>query len=561
MAVDESSRYNSGTFHDRQLMITYLDLSPDSAELPLQFPSPFVDSPHSLAATAARRLQAKLENDIPFDHDFFIDGGGKMFGVLVVRDKQGRLGYLSAFSGMLDDGWTKDGFAEPLFELTAINAFLPQGEQAIAQLVELRRELMESSEYTHAQEQLSSMETHSKRLQLDLQRAHLNNKSARKIRREQANLTQDDEALARLSFESQQDKRERRVLRVKLLEQVKKAEKGFRVYSEQSNQLEKQYQNISRELQKRVFDCYGINSIGGQSVELQQLFEAKLPPGGTADCAAPKLLAMAIQYSYQPIAIAEFWWGASPLSGVRHHKQYYPSCRGKCGPLLPFMLQGLDVQITPSLPIDAPAEEPPAVYEDDDIVVVNKPSGMLSVPGIDYADSVELRMQHRYPHATGALMVHRLDMSTSGLLLVAKNAAAHKNLQAQFIERRVKKRYVAILDGVLEKDSGEVNLPLRVEIDDRPRQRVCDKHGKAALTHWEVVDRSDTQTRVWFYPHTGRTHQLRLHASHKRGLAAPIAGDELYGVRSDRLKLHAERLEFYHPVSGEYLCIKVDAPF
>lgn len=542
-------------------MITYFDPQPASGMLPLKFPSPFVDAPHSLAVTASQLLQLQLENQRPFNHDFFADGGGKMFGVLVVEDGQGRLGYLSAFSGMLDDTWNKEGFSKPLFEQAAISSFLPKGEAEIATLVKRRGKLLETPEYIRAQQLLSTAKAHSKQQQIDLQYVHLENKAARKIRRYDAELSHDKEALTRLSFESQQDKRERRVLRVKQFEKVQKAEKSLAVLRSQSDKLEKQFQKLSRELQKRVFDCYAVQSVDGQNVALRELFTPKLPPGGTADCAAPKLLAEALNQSYRPIALAEFWWGGSPLSGVRHHQNFYPSCRGKCGPLLPFMLQGLDVQVTPELPIDAPADEPPAVYEDADIIVVNKPSGMLSVPGISYSDSVELRMQKRYPQATGALMVHRLDMSTSGLLLVAKNAAAHKNLQAQFIERRVKKRYVAILDGVLEGDSGEVNLPLRVEIDDRPRQRVCHQHGKSALTHWQVISRSETQTRVWFYPHTGRTHQLRMHASHSRGLATPIVGDELYGTRSDRLKLHAERLEFYHPVTGEHLCVEVAAPF
>lgn len=542
-------------------MINYFEPQPNRSLIPLEFPSPFVDLPHPLAATASLLLQEKLKNDTPFHHDFFKDGNGKMFGVLVVQDAFQRLGYLLAFSGMLDGDWHIDGFAPPLFQKTAFDHFLPKGEEEIKQLVEKRAEILIDSKYIEAREQWVLMVAESKRQQMDLQGVHVASRAARKVRRQLAEQNNENEALVRLSFESQQDQRERRVLRVKLLGKVKKAEKALELYTEQIAALEKRHKRLSRELQKKVFDCYEVQSVEGQKADLRSFFSPKMPPGGTGDCAAPKLLAVAKHHSYKPIALAEFWWGASPISGVRHHQHYYPSCRGKCGPLLPFMLQGVDVQITPELPIDAPSNEPQAVYEDDDLIVVNKPSGMLSVPGKTYTDSVELRMRNRYPQATGALMVHRLDMSTSGLLLVAKNAAAHKNLQAQFIERHIKKRYVAILDGVLKADSGEVSLPLRVEIDDRPRQRVCEEHGKPALTHWEVINRTETQTRVWFYPHTGRTHQLRLHASHKRGLAAPIAGDELYGVRDGRLKLHAQRLEFDHPVTGEHLCIEVDAPF
>ncbi len=541
-------------------MINYFK-PPNNPQLPSEFPSPFVDAPHALARQASRLLQDQLIKHAPFRHDFFADGNGKMFGVLVVEDGKGRLGYLAAFSGMLDDSWLIGGFAPPLFEQSVLDEFTPQGELDIKHIEQRLNTLLNDVYYLESKQQLELLEDESKRQQIALQNVHVKNKAARQLRREEAQINNDNNALVRLSFESQQDQRERRVLRVKLLEQVTKAEKAVVVFKEQITELEKERKRISRSLQKRLFDCYNVENFAEKKVALLSLFNPKMPPGGTGDCAAPKLLALAKQQALKPIALAEFWWGASPLSGVRHHKHFYPSCRGKCGPLLPFMLRGLEVQSTPELPIDAPEYEPKAVYEDDVLVVVNKPSGMLSVPGKTHSDSAELRMQKRYPEATGAMMVHRLDMSTSGLLLVAKTAQVHKNLQAQFIARSIKKRYVAILDGVLEADSGAVNLPLRVEIDDRPRQRVCDEHGKPALTHWEVIERTESQTRVWFYPLTGRTHQLRLHASHKRGLGAPIAGDELYGNRAGRLKLHAQRLEFDHPISGERLCVEVDAPF
>ncbi|MND52220.1 Ribosomal large subunit pseudouridine synthase A [compost metagenome] len=259
--------------------------------------------------------------------------------------------------------------------------------------------------------------------------------------------------------------------------------------------------------------------------------------------------------------MAEFWWGQSPKSEIRIHGQFYPACRGKCEPILAHMLEGVEMDENPMLTNPAEGRDVEIVYEDEALVVVNKPAEFLSVPGKNVQDSVYERMRLKYPNATGPLIVHRLDMSTSGIMLVAKTKESHKVLQEQFIKRTIKKRYIALLDGVVESEEGFIDLPLRVDLDNRPHQLVCYEYGKPACTKWEVVERKNNKTKIHFYPITGRTHQLRVHAAHPMGLNSPIVGDDLYGNKGERLHLHAEWIEFKHPTSKEIMTIQVEAEF
>ena len=286
------------------------------------------------------------------------------------------------------------------------------------------------------------------------------------------------------------------------------------------------------------------------------------PPAGAGECAAPKLLNYAFEHQLKPIAMAEFWWGQSPKSEIRKHKQFYPACKSKCEPiLLSHMLMGLEMESNPFEENPAAGKNIEIVYEDDILLVINKPAEFLSVPGKKISDSVYQRMKEKYPEATGPLVVHRLDMSTSGLMLIAKDEATYVKLQSQFIKRTISKRYVALLDGVLHDNEGSIDLPLRVDLEDRPRQLVCYDHGKPAQTKWKKIKIINNQTLVYFYPITGRTHQLRVHASHELGLKTPIIGDDLYGTKSNRLHLHAEQLIFIHPISNKKICFHCEAEF
>lgn len=319
-------------------------------------------------------------------------------------------------------------------------------------------------------------------------------------------------------------------------------------------------------MQQKLFEQFGMLNYRGELKNLCEIFGQtvhKTPPAGAGECAAPKLLQQAYLHGWKPIAMAEFWWGDSPKTEIRHHGHYYPACKGKCEPILQHMLQGLQVEENPMLKrMQVPSQNLEIVYEDPWLSVINKPAGMLSVPGKEDAVSVYSLMREQYPEADGPLTVHRLDMATSGLMLIAKTKRVHQNLQAQFKNRLVRKRYVALLEGIVPKDKDTVDLPLCLNPLDRPRQMVHTEHGKPAITDYQVLERLDgKRTRIAFYPRTGRTHQLRIHAAHPLGLHCPIIGDELYGEKADRLYLHAEYLEFTHPITGETVRITKEAEF
>ena len=324
----------------------------------------------------------------------------------------------------------------------------------------------------------------------------------------------------------------------------------------------------SRELMPLIQATYRLCDATGAVRSLHEIFAPAKPPAGAGDCAAPKLLAAAYRHGLRPLALTEFWWGAPPRSGDRRAGSFYPACHGKCGPILAHMLRGLPADPPPLFGAARfPMTEPAVVFEDAQLVIVDKPSGMLSVPGRSglLQDSVSTRLRARHPQATGQLVVHRLDLDTSGLLLAAKDPVTFSALQRLFSLREVEKRYVAWLDGDVAGDAGMIEIPLRTDIDDRPRQIYDAVHGKAAVTAWRVLDRRDGRTKVALHPQTGRTHQLRVHAAHPSGLNAPIVGDRLYGRAApragERLMLHAELLSFEHPVTGARLRVESPAPF
>lgn len=324
----------------------------------------------------------------------------------------------------------------------------------------------------------------------------------------------------------------------------------------------------SRALTTQMHDTYRFANARGEVRSLRSLFAPGEPPTGAGDCVAPKLLAHAYRLGLRPIALAEFWWGATPVTGDRREGIFYPACRGKCLPILAHMMGGLPADPPPLFgSASIHPDEPRAVFEDEHLLVVNKPSGLLTVPGRSalLADCVVSRLRERYPHATGPLAVHRLDLDTSGLLLIAKSADTARALQRMFSLREIEKHYVAWLDGNVEADHGHITLPIRVDVDDRPRHIHDPVYGKPAHTEWHVLVRRNGRTRVRFTPHTGRSHQLRVHSAHPLGLDAPIAGDRLYGRNTpgekERMQLHAERLAFAHPVTGVRLVIEQAAPF
>ena len=329
------------------------------------------------------------------------------------------------------------------------------------------------------------------------------------------------------------------------------------------------HKELSQELQLWLFRQYRLLNARGEEKDLVEIWQDyhsaprlrekyPLPPGGTGDCCAPKLLQYAYQYDLKPVCMAEFWWGESPKSLIRHHGQFYPACSGKCKPVLAWMLQGLDVDPNPE-EVGFPHLVPEVVYEDESIAVLNKPAGLLSTPGRIEDYSVVTWAQQKWP---GAMLVHRLDMWTSGIILVAQTMDAYHQLQAQFEARTVKKKYLAIVEGVPEKEHGVIDLPLSSDPLNRPLQMVDHEHGKRAITEYRVLPTpAGGGCLLALWPHTGRTHQLRVHCAHAEGLGCPIVGDELYGKKADRLYLQAQAIAFDHPVTGKRMHFELKEGF
>jgi tRNA pseudouridine32 synthase / 23S rRNA pseudouridine746 synthase len=463
--------------------------APDAAAIPTRFPSPFDRAAvHPLARRAALETLELLRSHTAASWRLDEPGGGKMFGVLVVQARDGSVGYLRAFSGMLDGRWEIDGWAPPAFDADARDAIWIPGETEMRGLAADRRAIADDLTFVERAAALGGLD------------------SARADR--------------------------------------------------------------SRELLPLIQDAYRFANARGEVRALRALFAPSAPPGGAGDCAAPKLLAHAYRLGLRPLALAEMWFGAPPRSGDRRSGSFYPACRGKCAPILTHMLGGLPADSAPLFGADAiDASEPTLVYEDAQLVIVDKPCGLLSVPGRSALlhDSVLTRLRARYPDATGPLVVHRLDLDTSGVMLAAKDATTFSALQRLFSLRAIAKRYVAWLDGDLSDDAGVIDLALRVDVDDRPRQIHDPVHGKEAVTAWHVLDRANGRTKVALTPATGRTHQLRVHAAHPLGLDAPIVGDRLYGrqapAEGERLMLHAVSLAFEHPATGRAVSVERPAPF
>ncbi len=542
--------------------------------LPEQFTFPFQYTPHPWCLQAAKELRQYLEAQSVFDHNFSLEPGqeglayGKMFGVLVVLNQQNELGYLSAFSGKLGGKNHHPGFVPPVFDLLDEDGFYRKGEEEL-NAMNRQIENLEQNPFLPKLLELLQAETAEaeRQLEAEKQRAKASKLDRKRSREAQGKLLslEDFQALDEaLIEESKRDHYVLRDLKKYWKQRLEQLQTQIEPIIEEIQTWKETRKRKSSALQQQIFDHYFFLNRLGQQKSLADIFQrnaATSPPAGAGECSAPKLLQYAFLHNLKPVAMAEFWWGESPVGEVRKHGQFYPACRGKCEPILGHMLEGMAIDKNPLLDGRADALEIGILYEDEHLLVVNKPASLLSVPGKNVTDSVLFRMKQRYPEATGPLVVHRLDMGTSGLMLVAKTAEVYKALQSQFIERTIKKRYVTILEGLIEVESGTIDLPLRVDLDDRPRQMVCYEYGKHARTTWTVISREQNTTRVYFFPITGRTHQLRVHAAHPKGLNAPILGDELYGNKGKRLHLHADRIEFLHPISKESVVVQLDPEF
>lgn len=528
-------------------------------KLPDKFTYPFHYTPHPLCIMAAEEVQTYLATQPQWQDEL---KQGKMFGVLIVQTPEKKTGYLAAFSGILAGKNIHPFFVPPVYDLLQPQGFFKIEEAHISALNAQIKDIQDNPRYLSLLQHIDK-ETSQSRQELDnAKHAFKAAKEARAIRRKTE--APDAKELDAMMHESQFQKAELKRMEKRWEERIALLQAEVAVFTTQIEAMKKERKQRSAALQQKLFGQFRMLNARGEVKDLCHIFEQtiqKVPPAGAGECAAPKLLQYAYLHQLHPIAMAEFWWGDSPKAEIRHHGYYYPACKGKCEPILKHMLQGLEVEenpLTKSTHGNTPLE---IIYEDDYLIAANKPAGMLSVPGKEETDSVYQRIKARCPDATGPLIVHRLDMATSGVLLVAKNKEAHQHLQAQFKNRTIKKRYIALLDGKIASKEGTIILPLRMNPYDRPRQMVDYEHGKTAITRYHVLNEQGGHTLIAFYPLTGRTHQLRVHAAHAEGLHCPIRGDELYGQKADRLYLHAESLEFVHPVTGKTILVEKKCEF
>lgn len=518
-------------------------------EGPVQFTDPFRYIPHPLVRKAASEVIGKIESDRSLAGMF---EEGKMLGVLVCACPDGRTGYISGFSGNAGGCSTIEGFVPPIYDLTDPDGYFKSEE---ARISELNRKISSLAGSERLDDIRKTLEDCRKQAGTELEtmrlRMHMSKKERDAIRAK----TSDPDTLSGLTGRSQFEKAEYRRLKTLWEEKLSALEAEYAVIVSELDALKKLRARMSDELQNWIFRQYIVHNQLGEEACIADIFaeQGLVPPGGTGECAAPKMLEHAFRNGLKPLAMGEFWYGRSPDTAVRTQGHFYPSCTSKCGPLLKFMLKGMD-----TLQVPCKRSEPVVIFEDEAIIAVEKPGGIPSVPGLDARISLQEWLSGRY--LTQIHAVHRLDMDTSGIMVYAKTEAAAVELRRQFEEHSVRKTYTARLSPGTEKleegTEGTIELPLSPDYDERPRQKVDRMQGKPAITGYKVVSvNGDGSADVVFSPVTGRTHQLRVHSAHILGLGLPIAGDLLYGGHeAERLCLHALSITFRHPVSGEEIC-------
>lgn len=518
-------------------------------ELPSSFTYPMHYTPHELSKLAAREVMDYALNQEQWRDELM---AGKMLGVLVVKDHEGSLGYLAAYSGNLAHTGEHPYFVPHIYNLLEPQGLFRTGEAKITEINHRIEALDNSPEIKKIEGLLSDTLVKHKNEELQMRQAMETAKAKRDKLRSNSDISAEQEAA--LIKESQFMKAEMRRLKKRHTIELDSITQRLNNLQASINELKTKRKVMSEDLQQQLFRLFVVHNAQGESLDIATIFKRRLhrlPPGGTGDCCAPKLLQYAFLHDLTPVCMAEFWVGQSPQGEVRHHGHFYPACRSKCLPLMEFMLQGLNVENNPLIATHND-DEVKIIYEDDFLLVVDKPSGMLTVPGKDEkAISLLEIVKNMLPKGESALEVHRLDQATSGLVVIAKTKEIQSALRQQFEQRTVSKTYLALLDGTPTEQEGIIDLPLRPNPDDRPRQIVDHKNGKQAITRYRVREHLGDRALVEFTPLTGRTHQLRVHASHPQGLNCPIVGDMLYGTAATRLYLHAQSLSFVHPKTGE----------
>ena len=572
-------------------------------DIPERMNNPLDYQPHPLCIAVCKELQTYLSEREDWREE--IDKG-KMFGILIVENAKTEpgtpeIGYLAAYSGQIGGRSDWDDFVPAVFDYLQPDGYFKTHEAEISDINQRIRQLEGNEHLKEAKILIQQLQEERKQTIAAYQEKMKEAKAKRDARRKTGNLTPEEEA--EMVKESQFMKAELRRLKKSLSEKTT-LETEYEAYQADILRLKQLRKTLSDALQQWLFSQFRMQNHEGKMKDLQEIFRdaalrdypqatiatsriaalKMVPPAGSGECCEPKLLQYAYLHGYKPLQMAMFWWGESPKEEIRHHLQFYPACNGKCKPILHWML--------PDRVFDSKIAEKQALeilYEDDQLAVIHKPSGLLSVPGRDSSQpSVYSIMRKKYPAASSPLIVHRLDMATSGLMIIAKTDFAYHRLQKEFLHHRVQKKYIAIIgckdqeacDKIWEKtkkkemkeeeerssiatEKQKISLPLMPDYLDRPRQIVNHEQGKEAITEYEVLDRIDaTHLRLALYPKTGRTHQLRVHCAHHEGLNAPILGDPLYGnEKASRLHLHAEEITFEHPLTGKEINIKREADF
>lgn len=550
-------------------------------DFPERMNNPLDYQPHPLCIAVCKELQTYLSEREDWREE--IDKG-KMFGVLIVENAQPasgapKIGYLAAYSGQIGGRSDWDDFVPAVFDYLQPDGYFKTHEAEISGINQSIRKLEANTHMKEAKGLILQLQEERKHTIAAYQEKIKKAKAKRDARREAGNLNPEEEA--EMVKESQFMKAELRRLKKSLSEKTS-LETEYEAYQADILSLKQLRKTLSDALQQWLFSQFRMQNHEGESKDLLEIFRdaalrdypqatiatsriaalKMVPPAGSGECCEPKLLQYAYSLGYKPLQMAMFWWGESPKEEIRHHLHFYPACNGKCKPILQWMLPASTFE--PAAVDLSLYNKVETLYEDREIAVIHKPEGLLSVPGKDAAQpSVYALMRSKYPEATGPLIVHRLDMSTSGVMMIAKTEFAYHRLQKAFLNHQIQKKYVAIISGKVIPEKGIISLPLMPDYLDRPRQIVDHEQGKEAITEYEVLEPvDDFHLRIALYPKTGRTHQLRVHCAHQEGLNAPILGDPLYGnEKAARLHLHAEEITFEHPLTGKKMTITRKADF
>ncbi len=520
---------------------------PACRSLPERLNCPFYYQPHPLCRQAATEVQEDICAMAEWQDEV---AGGKMFGVLVVKDSTGNIGYLRAYSGQICGKADWQGWVPAVFDYLQPDGYFAVHEAEISVLNGEIAAMEQSPRHLLDCARLAKRREEGERQIEEYRTFVAAQKAQRAVRRASG------EDAATLIKESQFQKAELRRLKNMVKTSLQPLEEAVARHDRELAARRLRRKRMSDALQHWLFEHFVMCNGKGEKKNLIEIFAdtpAAVPPSGTGECCAPKLLQYAFLHGYKPLAVAEFWWGRSPEGEIRHHGEFYPACQGKCKPVLDFMLQGLDVEENPLL-LPEDRTDLPIVYEDGYLLAADKPAGMLAVPGKGQRLSAQEILSSRYGTVYAC---HRLDMQTSGILLFARTAEMQRTMQGMFARREVHKMYTAVLDGISGRpSSGDIDLPLSPDYENRPRQRVDFAAGKPAMTHYNIMYTRDGKSVVELFPMTGRTHQLRMHCAHPDGLGVPIIGDDLYGHHSQRLLLNAQRMEFTHPVTSQPVIIE-----